>query len=38
MNVVEEPEKGESFLTYFFVVTLPPAIHFARLAAVAGLL
>jgi hypothetical protein len=35
-NMVEEPERGESFFTHFFVVTLPSAIHFARLAAIAG--
>jgi hypothetical protein len=36
-NMVEEPERGESFFAHFFVVTLPPAIHFARPAAIAGL-
>jgi hypothetical protein len=36
MKVMEEPEKGECFFSHFFVVTLPSAIHFARLAAVAG--
>jgi hypothetical protein len=34
-NMVEEPERGESFFTHFFVVTLPSAIRFARLAAIA---
>ena len=37
MNVVRAGE-GESFFAHFFVVTLPSAIHFARLAAVADLL
>lgn len=27
-NMVEEPERGESFFTHFFVVTLPSPIHF----------
>jgi len=35
-NMVEGPERGESFFTHFFVVTLPSAIRFARLAAIAG--
>jgi hypothetical protein len=35
-NMVEEPERGKSFFTHFFVVTLPSAIHSARLAAIAG--
>jgi hypothetical protein len=35
-NMVEEPERGGSFFTHFFVVTLPSAIHLARLAAIAG--
>jgi hypothetical protein len=35
-NMVEEPERGESFFTHFFVVTLPPSHPSARLAAIAG--
>jgi hypothetical protein len=34
--MVEEPEKGNRFFTHFLVVTLASAIHFARLAAIAG--